>query len=86
MDEFTWMWMYQSWLQDQEDMHKIYKSYALYMGSFFNWEMANRASKQDNPDYATSDEEYEKSYEMVSKFNDIADQKLHRRARRVIEE
>ena len=65
MDDWTWMWLYQSWLQDQEDMHKLYKNYALYIGAFFNWDMANRASKQDNPDHEVSDEEFEKAYEFV---------------------
>lgn len=77
--------MYQSWLQDQEEMHKTYKSYALFMGSFFNWDMANRVSKQDDPDYATSDKEYEESWEMVKNFNDNEEEGLHRRRRRVME-
>lgn len=88
MDEFTWAWMYQSWLQDQEELHKTYKNFALFLGSFFNWEMANRISKQDNPDYETSDEEFEESFEKVRQFSELEEQlqtqnSTHRR-RRVI--
>jgi hypothetical protein len=84
MDDWKWMWMYQSWIQDQEEMHKTYKNYALFMGSFSNWEMANRVSKQDNPDHEASDEDFEKASEFVSNYN--VDQPKHRRARRIIED
>lgn len=89
MDEFTWAWMYQSWLQDQEELHKTYKNFALFLGSFFNWEMANNISKQDNPDYEVSDEEFEESFDKVRQFTELEEQMLqaqssHRRHRRVI--
>lgn len=86
MDEFTWLWMYQNWLQDQEDLHKTYKDYALFMGSFFNWEMANALSKQDNPDFESSDEDFEKSFDIVRKSiqDEEVNKHIHRRHRRVI--
>lgn len=90
MDEFTWVWMYQNWLQDQEELHKTYKNYALFIGSFFNWEMANALSKQDNPDYEVSDEEFEQAYERVRQFSEQEEaqqqiaQTVHRRHKRVV--
>lgn len=90
MDEWTWAWMYQSWLQDQEDQNKLYKDFAVFLGSFTNWEMAQKLSKED--DIASSDEDFEKSTENVKKISEIIEQRkaqskdtnLHRRRRKVV--
>ena len=78
--------MYNSWLQDLNDKHKTYKDYALFLGAFSNWEMAKKMSKKDNPDYETSDEDFEASYEMViqSDKNNQEENSNHRKRRRVV--
>lgn len=86
MNEYTWVWMYQSWLQDQKDLHKNYKDYALFLGSFFNWEAAQDIAKRDTPDYETTDEEMEESTNVVRKAREVAKQRKveefrHRRRR-----
>jgi hypothetical protein len=86
MDETTWLWMYNSWLEDLYEKHKTYKDYALFLGAFSNWEMANKISTKDNPDFKTSDEEFEASFKRVVESNDDVEQgkTIHRRRRRAI--
>jgi len=87
MDEYMWVWMYQSWLQDQKDLHKDYKDYALFLGSFFNSEAAQEMAKRDNPDYESTDEEMEEATDVVRKVREVAEQRnkvdefRHRRRR-----
>lgn len=57
--------MYQSWIQDQEDLHKLCKDYALFVGAFSNPKMAHDISKKDNPDFVSSEEDYQKSIESI---------------------
>lgn len=84
MDEYVWIWLYQNWLQDQEEMHKTYKDYALFLGAFFNSEMANNIWKSDNPDHASTDKDFEKSTEVLAQQSNI--QPKHRRRRKIIKE
>lgn len=85
MDESTWVWMYQSWLQDQDEKQSMYKNLAIFLGSFFNWDMANQISKQDNPDYESSDKDYEEAFEKVRYIGEMQERfeemksKRHRR-------
>jgi PIN domain nuclease of toxin-antitoxin system len=86
MDEITWLWMYNSWLEDLRENHKTYKDYALFLGAFSNWEMANKISKKENPDFKMSKEEFEASYQRVIESDeDIEEREIgHRRRRRII--
>jgi hypothetical protein len=83
MDEYMWVWMYQSWLQDQEETHKTYKDYALFLGSFFNSEMAQSIIKLDDPDFSASDEDFEKSTEYMLNQKNIELSNIRHRRRRV---
>lgn len=84
MDEYMWVWMYQSWLQDQQDMHKLYKDYSLFLGSFMNPEMAQSAAKMDSPDYRASDEDFEKSTQVMLQQREVELNNIRHRRRRVI--
>ena len=85
MDEYTWIWLYQSWIQDQEEKHRMYKDYSLFLGSFFNYEMAKNISDKDNPDYSTTDEEFDKSTELMIRQREAEFEKIkHRRKRRLV--
>lgn len=79
MDEYTWVWMYTNWLRDQEEMYKTYKDYALFLGSFFNSEMAQAIMKQESPDFSSSDEDFDKATENMLRLN--SKHKLRRRRR-----
>lgn len=84
MDEFNWIWMYYNWLQDKEELHKTYKDYALFIGSFSNWEMANNIHNKENPKYQSSDEDFDRATEMVVKEIEEEESKSQNRHRRVI--
>lgn len=76
--------MYYSWLQDKEELHKTYKDYALFIGSFSNWEMANNIHNKENPKYQSSDEDFDRATEMVVKEIEEEESKSQNRHRRVI--
>jgi hypothetical protein len=85
IDEYEWVWMYQSWLQDQEEMHKTYKDYALFLGAFFNSEMAQNIWKQESPDFSSSDDDFNQATQnMVKQRVQEQAQIKHRRKRRVV--
>lgn len=83
MDEYTWIWLYQSWLQDMEDTHKTYKDYALFLGAFYNPELAKNLSKQDNPDYESTEQDDEKTEQFLLEQRKNSFEKIrHRRNRK----
>lgn len=91
MDEWTWIWLYQSWLQDQEDEFNKYKEFSLFIGSFSNPEMAQAISKRDNPDFQVSDEDFEKSVKALEEIDNMIEVKQkvensRRRRRKVIQQ
>lgn len=87
MDEYTWTWMYQCWILEQEESHKSNKDLAVFLGSFFNYEMAKSISKQDNPDFSSDDRDFEEATKKMLEHNDELDQaqteSTHRRRRRI---
>lgn len=78
-----WLWMYRSWLEDLIEKHKFAKDYSTLIGSFSNLEMAQSMVSAENPDYASSEEDFDKSIDMV-KSSSVEQRKksLHRRKRR----
>ncbi|KKN61313.1 hypothetical protein LCGC14_0523040 [marine sediment metagenome] len=59
------LWMYESWCQDLEDKNEFAKSFSIFLGSFSNPEAAQQMLKKDNPDYGSTDEDFEESTRMV---------------------
>jgi hypothetical protein len=53
--------MYTSWFQDQEDINKTYKDYALFIGAFSNPKMASDIARKDNPQFVSSEEDFEQA-------------------------
>lgn len=74
------LWMYEQWIQDLEDKHKMAESYVIMLGSFTNSEMAHRMRKAITPDWETSDEEFEK----LSKNILAENKKIKKRKRTLI--
>ena len=61
----VWLWMYLSWIEDQNQKHKFARDYSVFLGSFSNPEAAQKIHKADDPEYALSDDEMEQSWERV---------------------
>lgn len=61
----VWLWMYMSWIEDQNQKHKFARDYSVFLGSFSNPEAAKKMHKIDDPDYALSDDEWEESWQRV---------------------
>ena len=61
----VWLWMYMSWIEDQNQKHKFARDYVIFNGSFSNPEAAKKMHKADSPDYALSDDEWEESWNKV---------------------
>lgn len=89
MDEWTWAWLYQSWIQDQEEEFNKYKDFSLFVGSFSNPEMAQTIARRDNPEYQVSDEDFNKSVKVLEEVDNLISVKnkaeSRRRRRRVVQ-
>ena len=57
--------MYVSWIEDQNQKHKFARDYSVFLGSFSNPEAARKIAKSDEPDYESSDEDFEGSIQRV---------------------
>ena len=82
-----YLWMYESWRQDHEDRNEFQKSFSIFLGSFFNPEAAKKMMEVSSPNHESTDEDFERSLEMVKedkKKKEEAGNKKHRRQRRVI--
>jgi hypothetical protein len=74
--------MYENWCRDKEEENEFAKSYAVLTGSASNPEWARRIIKSDNPDFESSDEDYENTTRQMLETNrKVADTK-HRRKRK----
>jgi hypothetical protein len=51
------VWLYESWLHDQELEQEKLKNLAILVGSFFNPEMAYKMHKDEQPDFASTDDD-----------------------------
>ena len=84
----TKLWMYESWLQDDEERHKFTKDYTIFGGSFHNPEAAKQLVQEENPDMKLTNEEEQQSIDMVMAAGDIEEQankdvlSKHRRRRK----
>lgn len=79
MDSAIWLWMYESWIQDQEQAHEFAESYAVLTGSAANQDWARRMMKAKNPDYESSDEDFDRVSNEILKQDQIVKPKKHRR-------
>lgn len=82
MDFVLKLWLYESWCKDQEEKNDFARSYVILNGSFTNVEMAKKMIKQENPDFESSDEDFEKTSQAMLKQNRQQEVKSKRRQRR----
>lgn len=90
MDPWIRLWFYEGWVHEQELQNKRDRSIAILTGSFYNPEMAQKMVKQDEPDFATTDEEEAMEFIRKDRARQQAQEEaeeskhLHRRKRRKI--
>lgn len=65
IDPMTKLWMYESWIKDEEEKHKFARDYSVFIGSFYNPEAAKQAMSQENPNYSLSEKEEEETMQKV---------------------
>lgn len=75
--------MYESWCRDQEEENEFAKSYAILTGSASNPEWARRIIKSENPDFESSEEDYENLSKQMLEENRKPISK-HRRKRKLV--
>lgn len=66
----VWLWMYMSWIEDQNEEHKFARDYGTFIGSFSNPEAAQKMAKRDDPEYELSDEDFQGSIDRVIRDRD----------------
>lgn len=74
--------MFEHWLRDQEEIQELERMNAILVGSFTNPEVAKTMIKADNPDYTSSDEEFEQSMDLVKKDKEKYLQDIKKKKRR----
>lgn len=62
--------MFEHWLRDEEQQYEMLKSQSILIGSFSNPEAAKAMLKAENPDFESSDADFEESLKMVRKDRD----------------
>lgn len=82
MDPIRKQWWYESWVLGIEKDLEKWRALGILIGSFTNPEAAQKMMKRERPDYATTDEEFERSYEMVEEAP--VEQKPRKRRRRKV--
>ena len=61
------IWLFHGWAIKIETYNQTMRNHAILIGSFFNPEEARKLSKKDNPDYETSEDDFEGSWAEVLK-------------------
>jgi hypothetical protein len=59
------LWLFESWCYDEEQKTERMKSQAILTGGFYNPEMAQRMIKRENPDFASTDEDFDDASRFV---------------------
>jgi hypothetical protein len=57
MNPFLRLWLYEGWIHDIELETEKLRSQSIFIGSFFNPEMAQKIIKADKPDFEATDSE-----------------------------
>lgn len=65
MEPVKKLWLYESWAHELELELEKEKSLAILIGSFSNPEMAQKMISRENPEYVSSDDEFEQSWQAV---------------------
>lgn len=61
------LWMFNNWIADQNDDVELAKNHAYLLGSFWNPEAVAKLRKEGDRTYTSTEEEFNKSTEMVER-------------------
>ncbi|HVI39752.1 MAG TPA: hypothetical protein VM577_03755 [Anaerovoracaceae bacterium] len=85
MDPVLKLWLYESWSKDLEEANEFTRSYTVLGGYFSNPELARKMVKQENPDFESSDEDFDKASKKMVEDN-RKELKSRRRRKQLIKE
>lgn len=77
-------YMYEHWCRDQEEAFEMARSQAILIGSFSNPAAAQDMLKSENPDFASSDEDFEQSLRLIEENKKKTLPKRKRQKRKAI--
>lgn len=84
INPFLKVYMYEHWCRDKEEQFEMARSQAILIGSFSNPTAARDMLKSENPDFASSDVDFEKSLQMIEDGKKNDDQKKRKRQKRKV--
>jgi hypothetical protein len=87
LDPVLKVYMYEHWNRDQEEAFEFARSQSILIGSFSNPSAAKDMLKNENPDFSSSNEEFEQSIKMIEenkKITAAVEQSKRKRQRRKI--
>lgn len=87
MDPFIKLWLYEGWVHEVELGLENARAQAILTGSFSNPEAAHKMIKLENPDFSVSEEDFEKTLEIIKTDAEQIKEhakKSHRRKRREV--
>lgn len=83
LDPVLKVYMYEHWCLDQEEAFELARSQAILIGSFFNPMAAQEMAKANEPDFSSSDADFERSLQMVEESNKTNEQVKRKRHRKI---
>lgn len=76
--------MFEHWCKDKEETFEMARSQSILIGSFTNPSAAKDMLKSENPDFASSDEDFEHSLQLIDESKKQENQKKRKRQRRKV--
>lgn len=84
LDPVLKVYMYEHWCRDKEEEFELARSQSILIGSFTNPSAAQDMLKSENPDFASSDEDFERSLQMIKESKKNQVRKRKRQQRKII--
>jgi len=84
IDPVLKVYMYEHWCRDKEEEFEMARSQSILIGSFSNPSAAKDMLKAENPDFSSSDADFEGSLQIVRANRIKAEQSKRKRQRKVI--
>lgn len=69
MDPVQKMWMFYSWIEERREEVDFYKNHAYLIGGFINPSMLSKIVNKDENVVSSTDEDFEKTLEMIKDSN-----------------
>jgi hypothetical protein len=83
MEPIKRMWMFYNWVADQTDDAELAKNHAYLLGSFWNPELVKKLTGESGTVHSSTDEEFEKSTEMVRQSKEESKKVKKRKKKKV---